>query len=279
MSLLNWSGVEVSCKMLPPAPRVNTFIQNSTKQSVDIISKVFIYTELIFGVYRISIIGHVRRIYHLLVGSYFILINILIIYMMIQELFYNSFQLSIFCDTLKFVICNILNYSLRSRLLFFYKELNEFDKGIGYENKVSKNSIQNIIQMLMTFALSLGLIFAIEPKGIKYFQFNMSFIIPIKFFHALELHYFAHLITIISPRIRMIIHYMKVSFPPNKNYTDYNTYYDEDFQRFKKRTRKFSRIEMDVLMDLYHNIITAFDYLNSAIKWQVSYITDIYLQY
>lgn len=259
--------------MSPPKPRINTFLHRTSKPVVEPISKVFIIACLILGVNRLPLIGITNTvciiIFMFIYVSFVCVIFFYIVIQWISKPLYEYIWLSvIIADYLQYLLCTILGCIFHKRLLNFYLNLNKFDTEIGVN--VTKfgirETVYNFLQLIVTVLQSVTL----YCLGIQYGIFvNLILIFPMKLLNCFEMHYYGHLFSLMIPRLKAISDCMKSSYLNIKSRktsaNSPNEFGNNDVK---------PHLSMKKLMDFYNDIIIAYDWLNEAIKWQVSmYIT------
>ncbi|KAM3965764.1 uncharacterized protein ACR2FA_000090 [Aphomia sociella] len=162
----------------------------------------------------------------------------------------------------EYVFVIIFNFFTWRRMQRYYSELSRFDAEVGCRPKVTQASIGNFVQMLML--LILLAIFYIISFSIDGWNRLSVPLVPVNLMHALEVQYYGHLLSLLLPRLRLINYYaestlsnVKVIAPPKV----------EEFVYFKYNN--MTNGQMKKLMDLYHILIKAYDFLVEAIKWQL----------
>ncbi|XP_064073643.1 uncharacterized protein LOC135193754 [Vanessa tameamea] len=256
--------------MSPPSPRINTYMNVAKIPILDVYSKIFIIIELILGTNRLLILGIKKKVYVLLLLTYSLSIHIVLLYFVVHKYNEYIFQLIVVADFIQYLMCNVLAFIFQEKFLNFYIELNKFDGDIGFIVRKAGNrkSIQNYFQIFVTIGLSFtfyGISNNFERNNIP-----MLILLPMKFLHCFELHYYGHMFILIIPRIKLIINYIRFSYPNEKNCEHEETSgRDEKLNNFKKQIKKYSKIDMKSLINYYNRIIIIFDYLYESIKWQV----------
>lgn len=248
--------------MTQPPVLVNTYLKPNEKPYIDNVSKIFIYIELLLGIIRLPLLGNVHfavtllSVIYSVAGSFYIisilyvmeldLLNFVVILFFVQCLFYNVFNL----------------VSIK-RLQRYYNELNVFDKEVGCRPKIGKGTIRNIIQTIAMF------IYITPMFVLPLYDYNVeslqNTLIPFTIAHILEVHFLGHFLSLLIPRLRLINYYMELSLSNSKITKAPNV---EEFGNLKAHSNK-ALCKMDKLMNLYHNMIRAYNFLIEAVKWQV----------
>lgn len=250
--------------MSPPTVRINTFVQPTVKPFVDSITKAYIIGELFLGVNRLSILTDKSTyIIPSLVYSGVTLCGILYVFVSYTDIYILNAYLAV--KILIYVICIILSIILSKRMHYFYDELYNFDMEVGCRPKFVRASIRNLIIAYGVIAYILTLLFySYQNNNLANL---MVYVFPAHITQTLEVHYYGHLLNLLTPRLRVINHYMDISLTPK--ITAKESIFKE--LTFFKNENKRKDCEMKKIMDLYYIIDQSYNYLNEAIKWQVKY--------
>lgn len=258
--------------MSPPVPRINTFMNVTGKPNVDTISKIFITVESLLGVNRLHILGLTKNKYTILMFGVTMSIFALEIFYYtseLQQVYFNYYYLTF--DFITFFMCSTLAFIFKNKLINFYNELHKFDEDVGFEANKTENrrNIQNISQIVIAIVLCLTL-YLVSDLGNT---IELLMLLPVKVQLCIELHYYGHLLILITPRIKVLANYIRFSYP-NKDNSELEEIgkTEKNFQIFNSQIKNFSKIEIKKLINLYNRIIIAFDFLYESIKWQVCII-------
>lgn len=258
--------------MSPPIPRINTFMNVTGKPNIDTISKFFIIVESLLGVNRLHILGLTKNKYTIFMFGVTMSIFAIEVFCYISNLhqvYFNPYYL-IF-DFITFFMCSTLAFIFKKKLINFYNELHKFDEDIGFEANKTENrkNIQNISQMVIAIVLCLALYLASDLVN----SIELLMILSVKIQQCIELHYYGHLLILITPRIKLLTNYIRFSYPNKENIElEGIGKTAKKFQIFNSQIKNFSKIEIKKLINLYNRIIIAFDFLYESMKWQVCII-------
>lgn len=239
----------------PRTVRVNTFVNNS---SVDILSKIIIFTELALGLNRFSVLGKQKSIFVILTFVYAVLFKCVIV------LITCLFDIRVFNSHL--CIIKLVQYSFlcifsqvaTKRLRCYYDELEKFDTEVGCKPKTTWSSIRIVAQLGLVIIYIVAMLY-IHPR------IGVSILVPLQFINSIENHYYGHLLNLLIPRIRLINFNLESSLSNDKILKSSD---ENEFIFYGKITTE-CRGRMSKFMDLYHVIIRAHSLLIHAIKWQV----------
>jgi hypothetical protein len=246
--------------MTSPSVKVNTLFKQNERPFIDGFSKFFVTLECFLGLNRLPLlINKWRFIVTTIVVLYSIFVIFLLIY--ITRLHFVITFLMIVNFT-KYIFCICFSFVTWKRMEKFYCELSRFDTEIGCRPKTAGDSIRNAV------ASGLFNIFIIIFDGLCYY-YNRFFdvfitIIPLHLIHSLEMFFYGHLLSLITPRLRLINYYVESALSVGKDITQPKI---NKLAFFKHKNSK--NYEMTKLMDMYHIVIKAYDSLIDALKWQV----------
>lgn len=249
--------------MTPPTILVNTFVKVDSKPYIDNVSKIFIICEIPFGIIRLPLLGIspiftiILVLYSLGLGAYLIRF-----FNSINDVYLLDFAVgsSVF-QGLFFMVFNLLTIKRMQR---YYNELNVFDKEVGCRPKMGKGTIRNIVQTVIMLLYTVFVFIA--PYIITSLNNQYLELIPVIACHVFEVHFIGHLLSLLIPRLRLINYFMELSLCNAKITKTTNS---EEFGFIGNNVNK-ALCKMQKLMNLYHTVIKAYNYLIEAIKWQVN---------
>ncbi|CAK1586962.1 unnamed protein product [Parnassius mnemosyne] len=261
-----------------PNVRVNNFVIEKHTLPIDIISKVYIICEWILGVNRLPVIFNMKSIlYNVLTLAFSLVFNVLTFFYIFTS---NPKRLSNFVvrlSLMEYFICSFLGFLTWKSIKSFYSELHKFDKDIGVNwNFITYNSKCNFMQTIGTLVYLF--IITMLPYQIDGLIKFWSEILTITCTHVLENYFYGHLLSLLVSRLRLIRILLLSSFT-TKEEEEINSVSEKDHNSYFKNIISLnaskSKVEMKKLMQLYNNIIEAYDLLNKAIKAQILVIFSI----
>lgn len=245
--------------MVLPTVTRNNFTKGTT--SVDIISKVYVYCELLLGVNRFPLLNE-ERILVTLFYVYSLLLNAYVCYGAINSSFDDSVWISKISlkasRVIQYEVTAVLSLFIWKRFHRFYKEIENFDNVVRCRPKFANRSII----LLLSFGILVVLTFFLLPN----YRIES---LPLHLITTCESIFFGHLIDLIMTRMRLLNYYLERSTSIPK--TDSSPKITE-FWFFDIDSQRFYFPNMDKMMDFYQIIINAHKFLVDAVKWQVSCI-------
>lgn len=235
---------------------------NNTKLNLNFISKFFIYSECVFGVYRISVLNvaiNNRNIFFM--RCHYIFVNIFFMTLLLYII--NDFLQIV--DFVYFSTCAFLGNILHRRLYTFYDELNTFDIQFKYEAP-TKNRYFLIYQFILF--LLIGFIFITKYYVFKNHYTNDLYILAVVIFYILELQYHGHMFSLVTSRLKLITQYIQLLTPRSQSYGFGDTSFSQNHVP-RNKTNLNTIITIQNINNMYNKIIYIHDCINSAIKWQV----------
>lgn len=246
--------------MALPYVRSNNFVKSEGKTYVDVISKVFVYCELLFGVNRFPIITE-KRILVALLYVYSLTINVVVCYASLYTPISNNIFVTIRASRAsQYEITAVLSLFVWKRFQYFYKEIENYDNEVGCRPKLLEGSVVQ--------SISFGIITVVSTFIFPQYRSNLSLYVPFHAISALENLYFGHVIDLITTRMRLLNYYLECLTSIAK--TDSSPKITE-FVFFDNVSRRLDFPDMSKIMELYQIIIAAHKFLVDAIKWLVSY--------
>lgn len=244
--------------MAPLKVKVNTLVKENPKPFKDLLSKIYIILECIFGVNRLPVILKERYcyIFTFLTFVYCFVASSLIVYQVFEV---EAASISM---CVEYMFCVTFSFISWKRMERYYEEINKFDIEIGCRPMMTTASLWNLI-LVSTFTGSIvfgnALCAALHlPTPFKYLLITRSII------HCFEYHYYGHLLSLLTPRLNLINYYVESALSSGKLAKRPDI---EEFTSFKSKNNKNG--EITTLMDFYEILIKAYDFLMEAIKWQV----------
>lgn len=244
--------------------RVNTFFQRKQKPFIDPLSKLYIVAGSLLGMNRLPVIlNEAKYIITSIAVVYSVLLSTAIFYLL--YIFGNYSYIIPVMSMIEFTFSITFSFITWNRVARYYNELNKFDVEIGCRPKVTELSIRNLIFMVIskvfyTLFFWVTFIWIFSSIDISY----SIQAIPANLLHCLELFYYGHLLSLLVPRLRLINYFVETTLSNGKSAKCPNV---EEFRSFISKNVKNTDVKK--LMDLYHIIIKAYDFLVEAIKWQV----------
>lgn len=274
--------------MSSPSVRVNTFVQENDEMYIDPISKVFIISEAVFGYFRLPLIRKRKYFFYSFAILYTLSLNGVIFFFCLFRRDGSPMSGMAIGHVFQYSFCSLFSLICIKRLQSFYIKLNSFDQDVKCRPKASRNCIQNLAQSIGTILLY-GLLFIIPKQLGLASKLSYKFLI-MHFAYTFEVNYYGHLLNIIVPRLQLINYHIESSLS-NANFESSSLM--KDFVALKLSVNaETAQYRMKNLMDLYHIIVEAFDFLIDAIKWQVmnvsfhimplignEYITRVFIAY
>ncbi|CAK1555759.1 unnamed protein product [Leptosia nina] len=249
--------------MSKPAVLVNTFVREKPLgYCVDPVSKFFIIVETLLGLNRLLLVGKLKTVCVLLGYGYSALMVVLFNYMTFDYDLWEKFPVATTIDIMSFLLCVVISSVLWKRVRNYYIELSLFDAEVMCEVKLSRRSIGNLVQSLLSLMCLLGffLISFTVPNSLAWLG---AIVMPMKVLHTVDFHFTGHLLSLLVPRLQLINYFLEDLYPQ-----------DEICKRcrldkaIKINTRQ--KREISMIVDYYNRIIKAYDILNDAIKWQLN---------
>lgn len=259
--------------MTSPPCQVNNFVQKKNtnienrKTKIDMVSKFIMFSECIFGIFRISIINITNNKIKMLMGCYYVVVLISMFYIYIRNFEVTALQIVYLIDLNSFCACSILGNLLHERVFKFYVELNKLDDEIEYKTSATKNIAY--IVFLITVAFIICVLHFYQSYTLKDDFLASLFALLNATFHILELHYYGHLFCLLIPRIRLMENYLKLSCSKNQSDKSFYVNSSQEFDIYKTHQQKNPSKNLLQLTRWYNKMILIHDCLNSAIKWQV----------
>lgn len=197
--------------MAPVVVKVNTYI-NKKHNAVDSLTKILVASGTIVGLNRTQLLGsaYSKTIYVaslvwsivLIIGGYVALRNI--------GYFYLSLMFS------EYIFCVVMCYVTRKQLHLFFLHLNKFDAKVrccpktGHILRLNKVLYLVIVMSVVSTTLFLYCLSC-------YAGTIAASLAPLRFLHIIEHVLFAHLLSNLYPRLKLISHCMELSLSKCKN--------------------------------------------------------------
>nr|WCC57781.1 gustatory receptor 16 [Papilio glaucus] len=245
--------------------RVNTYVGQVNKCSIDLISKIYGVIAWILGINRLLILFKFGKKYKLLTLAYSLLLNVVIFYFVLKSSTLN-FYLK-FINFTEYLLCAIFAIINNETLLKFYDGLFDFDIEIKSKRITTSKSVIYCTQA--TFTLILVVILNIWRQYTERLH-NLTELMPAYLNHVWELHYYGHLFSFIKLRLKSVRILLLASFPMNDDLNccsgcDIN-FKEENIAALVTNNKK---VGVKKLLNLYSKIINIYDFLNTAIQWQL----------
>lgn len=246
--------------------RVNHNLKETYESRMDILSKIYIYSGWLIGIYRLPVVLKIKGLSYLLTLIYSLLFCVCTNYYILYYIRLRDFGLLI--SLLQYSTCVIITVISLKTVRRFYVELFEFDEEIGSKFLASSDIKSNFVQavamyiFIPLFAIALYLYYGLDfgPK-----------MLPMDLSYVLEVYYYGHLFGLLDSRLKSIRILLLLSFPTKNQVTLYveNESIDYKDTNVINLLKDNSKFEIRKLMFLYFKIIKIYDCLNSAVKWQV----------
>ncbi|XP_063895338.1 uncharacterized protein LOC135118130 [Helicoverpa armigera] len=249
--------------MTPPSVLVNTYFSTNDRPYIDPISKIFVISELLLGIIRLPVLGKIHFIFYILAVIYALLVSLYYLSLLFTLLDKPILNIVIIIFYLQIIFFILFNLASIRRLQRYYNELNVFDKEVSCRPRICKGSIRNIL-LGAFMLLYIVVLFTVSYMFITLETLYVG-MAPFIICHIYEVHYVAHLLSLLIPRIRLINYYMELSLSNSKITKSLNI---EEFGYSKSDSNK-ALCKMEKVMNLYHNMIKAYNYLIEAVKWQL----------
>lgn len=255
--------------MRPPV-QYNTYVQSHKSLYIDKVSRGYLICEMIFGLNRVPVFSKVSLVFILLASAYSILIPTgIILYVTLFDKVNSSYPVAGVMHIAKLVFIIAYDFISSKRMLIYYCELNKFDTKTGCRPYTSNASIKSLV-LLVVISVLITLLYFLTHVMPQVRKYNMI-VLPMHIVDLFEIHYFGHLMNLLTPRMQLINQFVELSLSNTKENTGIN---NKVFKILKSDSVK-SNHEMKNLMDLYHTIIKAYDFLMEATKWQVSTVYTV----
>ncbi|KAI8439440.1 hypothetical protein MSG28_013226 [Choristoneura fumiferana] len=247
--------------MSSPVVLLNNLVQEEDSSYIDPISKGFILTEAVIGFNRLAVFGKIKPIFVILASVYTFFICGAILFMVYYRDLNGIYAVVIVMDGMAYIICVSISALMWKRLQLYFNELQKFDRAVGCRPKRTASSIKNVIQMFIEIIL---MIQSVPYEWYVGSMFSVHQVVE-RMIYITEVHFCGHLLSLLVPRLRLINYYMKMSLNDNKQVTSPKV---EKLPYFKANNLETQNCQMKKLMELYCIIISAYDLLIEAIKWQ-----------
>lgn len=242
----------------------NNFVKAKGKIYIDIVSKVFIYFELLLGLNRFPVVSE-SRVLAALFYMYSLIVNVSVCYFaFLFPATNNLVEIIRMSRLLEYEIAAILNMFIWKRFHSFYKEIASFDCEVGCRPKIT------ISLMKLLFSLGLCVYTTICVSFLSHYRL---YVIPGHVIVACEHFYFGYLINLITTRMRFLNYHLECSTSIAKTDSSPNV---TEFAFFGNDSRQFCFPNICKMMELYQIIIKAHEFLVDAVKWLVSYIYIVF---
>lgn len=243
--------------MILPTVKRNTFVEPEGKTYVDILSKVFVYSQLFLGVNRVPIICD-KKCFFPLFCIYALIMNVFVCYTTLDRQFLDNLLVPVRCSRVfQYLISAVFSYFVCKRFRCYYKEIERFDNEVRCRPKYSSQSIKLIVAFLLLSVLT----YFIMPE-------HHAYAIILHSITALDYFYFGHLINFITTRMRLLNYYLECSNSIAKTESSPDV---SEFSFFEHGSHRFP--SMCEILNLYQMMITAHKCLVDAVKWLVSPIS------
>lgn len=255
--------------MSSPSVRVNTYVEENDKIYIDPISKVFIISEAVLGFFRLPLIRNRKLFYYLLAVFYTVTLNVVLFYFTYVYLQMHSVSVMLVAHMSQYIFCSVSGFICIKRLQLYYSTLNRFDIDVGCRPKIAQHSLQNLAQMVLTIIMYLVLF--IVPKQLGVAKNTPEHFLVFHISYTLEVDFYGHLLNLLVPRLKLINHYVQSSL---SNVKSEPSSLMKEFVSLKRSnaSAEIGQCHMRKLMDLYHIMVEAYDFLIDAIKWQVKIV-------
>lgn len=250
--------------MPSPAVRVNTFVQGNVTVYIDPISKIFIISEAVFGYFRLPLIRN-RKLHYMLAVFYSLVLNGTLFMLIFVYIDLDALNVMMICHIFQYIFCSLFGFLCVKKLQLYYSTLHRFDMEVGCRPKVSQNSLQNLAQAVLTVILYCLLF--IVPKYLHKTNEQLYQFLIMHIASSIETSYYGHLLNILVPRLKLINYYIESSLSSVKS--ESSSLMKEFVSLKRSSNADLAHYRMKMLMDLYHIMVEAYDFLIDAIKWQV----------
>nr|WCC57724.1 gustatory receptor 16 [Papilio dardanus] len=245
--------------------RINTYLNQFNKSSIDLISQIYGMISWLLGIHRLLILFKLGNKCKILTLAYSLIFNIIICYFVFKSNTINSYMK--FLNVTEYFLCAIIAVIYNETLLKFYNGIFHFDKEIKSKWLVTSESVINCLQAI--FNLILVIILNVWRKHLEHLNNVTVELIPAHLSHVCELHYYCHLFGFIKLRLKSIRILLLTSFPIN----DINCF-ESSLINYKEKyivtlVKNNKKVSVRKLLDLYSKVIAIYDFLNSALQWQL----------
>lgn len=250
--------------------QIDTYVSDMSEPTIDTLSKIYIIANWFIGINILTVAFKVKGLWMIVAFMFSILFNIIIVYSLVILSIHNSYT-SVYgvAVTTQYLICSFVAIISRETLQKFYNELCEFDKDVKINFPINyKTKVNLVLAILLLFAFMAGML-------VDLLQNITSMVIVLTFMYVnsiIELFYYGHLFILLETRLKSIRVLLVSCFPHENRLHSVTESEDINFddQFIRKLISNNSGIEIKKLSLLYYNIIKAYDFLNAAIKWQVT---------
>nr|WCC57726.1 gustatory receptor 18.1 [Papilio dardanus] len=237
---------------------------------VDTLSKIYIVIGWLMGINRLPVAFKVKGYYYIASLIYSLILNNLTGYYVLNIGLNEIISLVRVICLIQYFLSSFIAIKSGNVLKKFYNELFEFDKEINFQRPITLTSRINfglfvilISGIIINFVI---LVIIVEDGKHELIVLNIM-----DLSNVIESFFNAHLFSLFQIRLKFIRILLVSSFPhenqmqissenENINFNDINI--------FQLLTR-YPEVEIRKLLLLYYKLIKAYDYLNTAIKWQL----------
>nr|WCC57727.1 gustatory receptor 18.2 [Papilio dardanus] len=237
---------------------------------VDTLSKIYIVIGWLMGINRLPVAFKVKRYYYIVsLGWSVILSGFTGYYVFIMGLD-NLLSLVILLNFIQYFICSFIAVKSGNVVKKFYNELFEFDKELRFQSPTTLTSRINfglLLAVISAVIINFGILSRTSEIGIN--QLIVLNILDLN--NVIESFFNAHLFSLFQIRLKCIRILLMSSFPyeNQKKFPTENENTNIDDKNILKLLTRCPEVEIRKLLLLYYKLIKAYDFLNTAIKWQL----------
>nr|WCC57882.1 gustatory receptor 17 [Papilio memnon] len=253
--------------MAVPSVLVNTYLFND-EYSIDILTKIYIVFGWVIGMNRLPVIWNQKRYVKIASFCYILVFNCCLLYSIFFCYPKKSKDLLIILNVILYFVCHVCAIMFWKTLKSFYKQLSKIDKKVNMEYCTSFNCKINFIQCFCLILCTV--VYNVISNIVDGMIVLLPGIIVVHINYILESHYYGHLFGVLESRLILLRKLIVVNYPTNRN--NVHTY-NEEFRNCENEHVKlhYKNCKMDIrkLMQLYSEIIKAYDLLNAALFQQL----------
>nr|WCC57829.1 gustatory receptor 18 [Papilio machaon] len=237
---------------------------------IDILSKIYITAGWLVGINRLPVAFKVKGYYNIVSLCCSFILNIVVGYFVLILGLNKLISIVRVINLIQYILCSLIAIKFCRVLKNFYNELFEFDKEINYQWSNTLSSRINCGLFVVTLSVIIAIV-AILAQSSEIKTHELILLVIIDLNNIIECFYIGHLFSLLEVRLKSIRILLLLSFPykNHKHFSSENVNINFEDINISKILIRNPEIQIRKLLFLYYNLIKAYDFLYSAIKWQL----------
>nr|WCC57883.1 gustatory receptor 18 [Papilio memnon] len=237
--------------------------------SIDMLSKIYVTASWLTGLNRLPVAFKIKGYWNILSLSYSLFLNIVIGYYVFLLNLNEIISIVRILNVIQYLICSFIAIKSGTVVKKFYIELYEFDKDLKYQWPTTMTAVFNFGFSVIAVFVTI-IIFSAITRLVEIVSQELVVLTIMDLSMIIEGFYNGHLFSLLEIRLKTIRILLLSYFPyTNQRYFTENENINFEDKNISKLLIRNPEVEIRKLLLLYHKIIKAYDYLYTAIKWQV----------